>query len=167
MPTVSMPQRWSKDVRTHYHPPPGLFANGSAKTIAATLLREAPSEAIAMDRLNFYINRAGSNLTVERRRVLENAKRYLKLRAGRSMGSRRIDPVTYVVVEVGRRDVHTRILREANVYLVERESYGAFAGFVTIGTIDATGRIEQIGSSDVDRKVLYALQKFLAARGAF
>ena len=63
-------RRWSKDIETRYHPPAGLFSAGSAKTIATTLLRDAPSEAVAMDRLNFYINRAGSNLTVARRRVL-------------------------------------------------------------------------------------------------
>lgn len=178
-------RRWSKDIETRYHPPAGLFAAGSAKTIATTLLRDAPSEAVAMDRLNFYINRAGSNLTVARRRVLENAKRYLKLEHAKllmrldralhrpeghafgSFGARRIDPITNVTVEVGKREVHTRIVAKDGVYWIERERSGPFAGFLTLGAIDDTGEIEQIGDADLDRKILRTLRTFLAERGAF
>ncbi len=68
---------WSEDVKTKWHPPEGFFEK-SAESIAQGLKDASDSYAQAMDRLNFYINRAGSNLTGERRAILENAKQLLE-----------------------------------------------------------------------------------------
>ncbi|MEZ4689908.1 MAG: hypothetical protein R3A12_06880 [Ignavibacteria bacterium] len=49
------------DVKTHWHPEEGFFGQSSEK-IAEGLKSASDSLAQAMDRLDFYINRAGSNL---------------------------------------------------------------------------------------------------------
>jgi hypothetical protein len=72
---VAPTRLWSAKVKPHWHPPPGLFAKGSAKEIAATLLEEAPDERTAMSRLTFYMNRAGHNLSAAQRKRLETAKK--------------------------------------------------------------------------------------------
>ena len=72
---VSPTRLWSAKVKPHWHPPPGLFATGSAKDIATTLLEESPDERTAMSRLTFYINRAGHNLPAAQRKRLEAAKK--------------------------------------------------------------------------------------------
>ncbi len=69
--------KWSGEVKTRWHPPEGFF-DRSAQDIASGLKEASDSHEQAMDRLNFYINRAGSNLTGERRAVLENAKQLLE-----------------------------------------------------------------------------------------
>jgi hypothetical protein len=64
----------------------GVFRNASARAIASSLKRSAERSArrkaepyrSAMSMLTFFINRAGSNLTEERRRVLEDAKQELR-----------------------------------------------------------------------------------------
>ena len=61
---------------------PGIFTKRSARQVALSLKRSAESSRprksspfrSAMSMLNFEINRAGTNLTAERRRVLTNAK---------------------------------------------------------------------------------------------
>lgn len=68
-------EKWSGDVKTKKHPPEGLFANGSAAQIVAWLKREHPSKAGSMSALNFYINRAGSNLSPARKDTLAIVKR--------------------------------------------------------------------------------------------
>lgn len=63
-----------------------IFRRGSARQIALSLKRSAersqrrksPPFRSAMSMLNFYINRAGSNLSPSRRRVLERAKDELR-----------------------------------------------------------------------------------------
>jgi uncharacterized protein DUF3175 len=63
-----------------------IFRRGSARQIALSLKRSAehsqrrksPPFRSAMSMLNFYINRAGSNLSPTRRRVLERAKDELR-----------------------------------------------------------------------------------------
>jgi len=63
---------WSADVKTRGGDlPEGLFKS-SAENIASTLLKRG--KARAMRRLNFYVNRAGSNLSSERRSVMNAAK---------------------------------------------------------------------------------------------
>ena len=69
--------KWSHEVDTKWHPPAGFFEQ-SAEAIAKGLKEASDSHAQAMDRLNFYINRAGDNLTGERRAVLEKAKQLLE-----------------------------------------------------------------------------------------
>ncbi len=67
---------WSKDVNTKWHPPEGFFALPSEEIVRG--LQEASDGlAQAMDRLDFYINRSGSNLSPEDRQRLEGAKTIL------------------------------------------------------------------------------------------
>lgn len=68
---------WSGDVKTHWHPPEGFFEQSSEK-IADGLKSASDGLAQAMDRLDFYINRAGSNLSSEAKSRLEKAKDFLR-----------------------------------------------------------------------------------------
>lgn len=69
--------RWSGKVKTvSTFPPPGLFTR-DAETIARSLASKKVSPkgpASGMRMLNFFINRAGKNLSEERRDELERAK---------------------------------------------------------------------------------------------
>jgi hypothetical protein len=64
----------------------GVFTKRSPREIARSLKRSAQASRrrkadpfrSAMSMLNFHINRAGRNLTAERRRVLDEAKRELR-----------------------------------------------------------------------------------------
>ena len=67
---------WSKDVETKWSPPEGFFKQ-SAEEIARGLREASDGLAQAMDRLDFYINRSGSNLSPEDRDRLERAKTIL------------------------------------------------------------------------------------------
>jgi len=67
---------WSQEVKTKWHPPEGFFEQ-SAQDVAEGLKNASDSLAQAMDRLNFYINRAGDNLSPERKATLEKAKKIL------------------------------------------------------------------------------------------
>jgi len=67
---------WSADVETKWHPPEGFFEQ-SAEEVAKGLKDASDSLAQAMDRLNFYINRAGAKLSEERKVELEKAKKIL------------------------------------------------------------------------------------------
>jgi hypothetical protein len=70
----------------------GVFSLNDPKKIAASLKRSAErskrrkSEPFrsAMSMLTFYINRAGKNLTAERRRILNRAKDELRARFHRT-----------------------------------------------------------------------------------
>jgi Protein of unknown function (DUF3175) len=69
-------EKWSKEVTEHADHeavPEGTFTK-SADHIARTLKSGADSQAQAMERLNFYINRAGKNLSATDKKKLENAK---------------------------------------------------------------------------------------------
>jgi hypothetical protein len=76
-------RRWSAAVKTtSTYPPEGLF-NKSATTIARTLASKKVSPkgpGSGMRMLNFYINRAGRNLSEDRRAELEKAKELLSQR---------------------------------------------------------------------------------------
>lgn len=69
----------------------GVFTKGSARQIALSLKRSAESSRrrkaepyrSAMSMLSFQINRAGKNLSPERRRVLNRAKQELRTAFGR------------------------------------------------------------------------------------
>jgi hypothetical protein len=63
----------------------GVFANGSAEEIAESVIAAAreqgPEDSIerhAMAKLTFYENRAGSNLSDERRAVIDRAKQLVR-----------------------------------------------------------------------------------------
>jgi len=69
--------KWSAKVDTDStHPDEGLFKE-DAQTIADALFSSKVSPkgpASGMQMLNFYINRAGKNLSAERHKTLEHAK---------------------------------------------------------------------------------------------
>lgn len=70
-------KKWSGDVETKWHPKEGIFTK-SAKKIAKYLKAESEDLKQAMSRLNFYINRSGSNLGSADKQRLEDAKEKLR-----------------------------------------------------------------------------------------
>ncbi|MGH9685597.1 MAG: DUF3175 domain-containing protein [Candidatus Acidiferrales bacterium] len=85
-------RRWSSTVKTEStYPPAGLFKK-SAPTIARTLASKKVSPkgpGSGMRMLNFYINRAGHNLSAARRAELNRAKQLLSQRIRRASGSKK------------------------------------------------------------------------------
>jgi hypothetical protein len=86
---------WSKSVTEHDRGdaiPPGIFKSENPDEIAAALQKAAqdPSRASddpyrsAMSMLDFYINRAGRNLSATERAALEKAKTALRKRFGKT-----------------------------------------------------------------------------------
>jgi hypothetical protein len=87
-------EKWSKAVTEHDHPfalPPGVFKSDDPEKIAEALQRSAedPERASedpyrsAMSMLDFYVNRAGRNLSAKERAALEKAKTALRRRFGK------------------------------------------------------------------------------------
>ena len=84
------PHRWSHEVTEgdRHDIPSGTFANGSAEEIADAVLSAARHESAddverrAIAKLSFYENRAGRNLSSERRDTLEKAKSIVRARLG-------------------------------------------------------------------------------------
>ena len=64
------------DVKTSWHPKKGLFTGDNPKEIVDYLMKNSKNQAQAMQRLCFYMNRAGDNLT--NKTVLNKAKQLLK-----------------------------------------------------------------------------------------
>ena len=64
------------DVKTSWHPKKGLFTCDNPKEIVDYLMKNSKDQAQAMQRLCFYMNRAGDNLT--NKTVLNKAKQLLK-----------------------------------------------------------------------------------------
>jgi hypothetical protein len=77
-------KRWSADVETKWSPPVGFFKQSASK-IATGLMAVSKDRVQAMSRLNFYINRAGENLSTDDRKRLESAK--IKLKKNESVDS--------------------------------------------------------------------------------
>ena len=69
--------KWSGDVKEKWHPEEGFFTK-SASSIALGLKDASKDLKQAMSRLNFYINRAGDNLSNEDHKRLEQAKSKLQ-----------------------------------------------------------------------------------------
>lgn len=67
---------WSDNIKISYHLPEGLFTKPAA-VIAKTLKDD--SKDLQQSRLNFYVNRARSNLSKSTKLELEKAKDTLKL----------------------------------------------------------------------------------------
>jgi hypothetical protein len=73
----------------------GVFTKSSSRAIALSLKRSADASTrrkagayqSAMSMLNFYINRAGRNLSPTQRRVLERAKDELRKAFARRVGA--------------------------------------------------------------------------------
>ncbi|QRE00325.1 hypothetical protein [Burkholderia phage BCSR5] len=66
-------EKWSKKVKTKWEPPEGLFTE-SAEKIAQGLKRGHTDLQGAMGSLNYYINRAGKNLSDADKKRLEAVK---------------------------------------------------------------------------------------------
>lgn len=67
---------WSEKVKTKYHPPEGTFTH-KAPEVVRTLMDGAHGDAkLALERLVFYMNRAGEKL--ENKDELEKAKEKLE-----------------------------------------------------------------------------------------
>lgn len=85
--TTPPSRRWSAKVHTEStYPEAGLF-DKDAETIARRLASKSVSPkgpGSGMRMLTFYINRAGKNLSTERKRTLERAKVLLHERVERS-----------------------------------------------------------------------------------
>jgi len=63
---------------------PGAIARSLKRSAEISTRRKAGAYQSAMSMLNFYINRAGRNLSPERRRILERAKDELRTAFGRA-----------------------------------------------------------------------------------
>jgi len=85
---------WSKSVTENDRAdaiPPGAFKSGNPETIADALQRAAEDPKrgsddpyrSAMSMLDFYMNRAGRNLSAKEREALEKAKTALRKRFGK------------------------------------------------------------------------------------
>jgi Protein of unknown function (DUF3175) len=92
---VQKSEKWSREVTEHDHPyalPPGIFKSADPDAIAAALQHSAEDPKrgsedayrTAMSMLDFYINRAGTNLSDGDRAALEQAKVALRKRFGRT-----------------------------------------------------------------------------------
>ena len=79
-------KRWSHEVTEQdRHDVSGVFAGGSAAEIARAVIAAARDEGTddsverrAMAKLTFYENRAGRNLSAERRAEIERAKQLVR-----------------------------------------------------------------------------------------
>jgi len=73
-------KKWVKDVKTNSTSPPESLFTKDARTIARSLAsRKVSPKGIGsgLRMLQYYINRAGKNLSESRRKVLEHAKELL------------------------------------------------------------------------------------------
>jgi tRNA(adenine34) deaminase len=89
--TTPPSKRWSAKVATDStKPAPGLFKK-SAKAIAEGMEKKSVSPkgpGQAMQMLSFYENRAGKNLSAERKKTLENAKELIREEEGKLPGKK-------------------------------------------------------------------------------
>jgi hypothetical protein len=97
---VAPARRWSRRVTETSDAldlEPGVFKERSPRAIASSLKRSADRSRrrkvdpfrSAMSMLTFYVNRAGTHLSNERRRVLEAAKDELRVAYGRPRSTRK------------------------------------------------------------------------------
>ena len=84
MTRVRRTKKWSAKVKTvSTRPPKNLFTK-DAETIARTMARRSVSpkgKGSGVRMIQFFINRAGRNLSASRRKELERAKKLLRERA--------------------------------------------------------------------------------------
>jgi hypothetical protein len=96
-----MPSRWSADVTENSDAldlerdvfksrDPRLIARSLKRSAQASRRRKSSAFRSAMSMLTFYINRAGRNLPLGRRRALQKAKQELRVVFGRT--PKRHDP---------------------------------------------------------------------------
>jgi Protein of unknown function (DUF3175) len=92
MPKQKKPRKWSASVKTDsLEIPEGMFLKNDPHLIALAVKeaaekstrRKSPPYASGMSYLCFYINRGGRNIPPKRRRIIERAKKELRLLFGR------------------------------------------------------------------------------------
>jgi hypothetical protein len=72
---------WSHAVVTHWKPSPALFAHGSAEKIAREVLKgHGGLLAPSVSTINFYVNRAGSNLSTAAKKRCKKALELVRAR---------------------------------------------------------------------------------------
>jgi hypothetical protein len=72
-------EKWSQEVKEHFHPPEGTFSQGSAEKIANVISQNGrASYKTTMARLNFFLNRGGENVPPEVRAKVNRAKEIIK-----------------------------------------------------------------------------------------
>jgi len=54
-------KKWIDSVKVKYHPPEGLFKDGSPEEIAKVICKDSTSLKQAVDRIVFFFNRYGCN----------------------------------------------------------------------------------------------------------
>lgn len=72
---IELLSNWINNVDTDWKPKEGLFTGDDPKYIANYLMKHSKDKSQAMSRLNFYMNRAGKNLT--NKTVLNKVKNIL------------------------------------------------------------------------------------------
>lgn len=100
---------WSDDVDTKWTPPEGLFENGTSTDIAKAEKKGHKDLKSAMASLNYYINRAGKNLSNERKKVLEDAKDELRNLYNTNENFSKADDVRKLAVLLGLGTVGTTL----------------------------------------------------------
>ena len=79
-------KKWSRHVKTVSTKPPKDLFTKDAQTIASTMAKKKVSPkgiGSGIRMIQFFINRAGKNLSASRKKVLERAKRILQRKQAR------------------------------------------------------------------------------------
>lgn len=69
-------KKWSQKVQTSFHPPEGTFSKSPEEIIKA-LSSDGADYKTVMSRLNFFLNRAGKNVSDKVESNVETAKKIL------------------------------------------------------------------------------------------
>lgn len=87
----SNPHRWSHEVKTvSTFPPEGTFTKDAATVARIMASKKVSPKGLGsgVRMIQFFINRAGKNLSAERRAELEKAKEILQARMQKEKGRR-------------------------------------------------------------------------------
>ena len=87
---MAKPKKWVRNVKTvSTYPPRDVFTK-DAQTIARTMAKKSVSPkgiGSGIRMIQYFINRAGKNLSTARKRELEKAKKILQKRKTRKKGA--------------------------------------------------------------------------------
>jgi len=70
-------EKWSGKVKLKWHAPDNLFKDGTAQEISNIVSKNVNLKT-AMSRLNFYLNRGGSNISIQQKQKIQKAKDLLR-----------------------------------------------------------------------------------------
>jgi hypothetical protein len=88
---MAKPKKWVRNVKTVSTDPPKDLFTKDAQTIARTMAKKSVSPkgiGSGIRMIQYFINRAGKNLSVSRKRELEKAKKILQKREKAPKGER-------------------------------------------------------------------------------